>query len=80
VFSFSRILLFDVVQSLILFILSIAASSPRGNDALSSEVQRSELMLRNSEAFKQRRFVLISLFVHSRCTSACSVVTVALMH
>jgi len=34
---------------------TVAASSPRGNDALSSEVQRSELILRNSEVFQQRR-------------------------
>lgn len=32
-----------------------AASSAQGNDALSSRVQQSELLLRNSEAFKQIR-------------------------
>ncbi|AQL02006.1 Protein SIP5 [Zea mays] len=31
------------------------ANSPRGNDVLSSEVQHSELISRNSEAFKQMR-------------------------
>ena len=72
--------MFDVVQLLTLFVSLIAASSPQGNDAISSEVQHSELILRNSEAFKQMRFVLINLFVHSRCTSACIVVTVALMY
>jgi hypothetical protein len=75
-FYFLSILLFDVVQLLTLFDLLIAASSPQGNDAISSEVLHSELILRNSEAFKQMRFVPINLFVHS---SACSVVTVALM-
>jgi len=79
-FYFLSILLFDVVQLLTLFDPLIAASSPQGNDAISSEVQHSELILRNSEAFKQMRFVLINLFVHSRYTSACSVITVALMH
>ncbi|CAD6337644.1 unnamed protein product [Miscanthus lutarioriparius] len=34
---------------------TVAASSPQGNDAISSEVQHSELILRNSEAFKQMR-------------------------
>ncbi|XP_066370281.1 E3 ubiquitin-protein ligase GW2-like [Miscanthus floridulus] len=34
---------------------TVVASSLQGNDALSSEVQHSELILRNSEAFKQMR-------------------------
>jgi len=42
------------------------ASSVQGNgsDALSSQVQHSELLLRNSEAFKQMRSVLINFFMH----------------
>lgn len=52
--------LFVVVQLLTLSVLLIVASSEEGNDALSSQVQHSELLLRNSEAFKQIRFVLIN--------------------
>jgi hypothetical protein len=49
-----------VVQLLTLFVLLIVANNARGNDALSSQVQHSDLLLRNSEALKQMRFVLIN--------------------
>ena len=63
---FSSILLFVVVQLLTLLVLFIVASSAQGNgsDALLSQVQHSELLLRNSEAFKQMRSVLINFFMH----------------
>ncbi|TVU12520.1 hypothetical protein EJB05_46171, partial [Eragrostis curvula] len=51
---------------LILFVLLIVASSELGKDTLSSQVEQSELLLRNSEALKQMRFVPINLFVLSR--------------
>ena len=72
-FPFFSCILFDVIELLAPFVPLIVAGNPQGSGALSFEVQHSELILKNSVAFKQMWFGPMNLFVHCRCTSACSV-------